>query len=76
MVWNSTLDEWSENNVEKSTIPLENLCQNDVLLNYLIWPDPVTYTQIFDYCRRLDGVLPEINDISEVSEVHNTVLKR
>ena len=76
MTWNSTLDEWAENNVEKSTVPLENLCQNDDLLNYLIWPDKVTYTQISDYCRRLDGVLPEIKDISELPAVHDTVLKR
>ena len=76
MTWNSTLDEWTENNVEKSTVPLENLCQNDELLNYLIWPDQVTYTQISDYCRRLDGVLPEIKDISELPGVHDTVLKR
>ena len=76
VTWNSSLDEWIENNVERSSLPLEKFCQNDDLLNYLIWPDQVTYTQISDYCRRLDGELPEITSISELTTVHNTILKR
>ena len=76
VTWNSTLDEWAENNVKKRSIAQQDLCETHELLDYLIWPDQVTYTQISDYCRRLDGVLPEIKDISQLTEVHNTVLKR
>ena len=61
VTWNSTLDEWTENNVNKSILPLDNFCQIQVLNNYLIWANPVTYPQISDYCRRVEGTLPEID---------------
>ena len=76
VAWNRTLDEWSIKNVEKSSMQLESLCKPRILQDYLIWAEPVTYQQISDYCRRLDGILPEISENSPLAQVHDLALER
>ena len=76
VTWNSTLDEWSKHNVEQRNVELDKLCQPSVLKDYLIWADQVTYPQISAYCRRLDGVLPEVKDLEKLQEVHDSVYER
>ena len=76
VAWNRTLDEWSIQNVEKTSMELSSLCQPRILQDYLIWAEPVTYQQISDYCRRLDGVLPIIDDKTSLKEVHDLALEK
>ena len=70
VAWNGTLDEWLIQNVYKSTMQLGKLCKPRILQDYLIWAEPVTYQQMSDYCRRLDGILPEVNENTTLEEVH------
>ena len=70
MAWNGSLDEWNIKNVDLSEVKLSNLCKPRILQDYLIWAEPVSYQQMSDYCRRLDGVLPEVNENTPLEEVH------
>ena len=74
--WNEMLDEWSLTNVAKRNQQLSSLCKPQILQDYLIWAEPVTYPQIFEYCQRLDGTLPEVNENTSLEKVHATVLER
>ena len=73
VTWNSLLDEWSING-ENTSKPLSSLCKPRILQDHLIWAEPVTYQQIFEYCQRLDGTLPEIN--GNLEEIHADTLEQ
>ena len=42
----------------------------------MMWPEEITYDQIADNCKRMDGTLPDISDGSQIMQVHNDVFKR
>ena len=73
VTWNGLLDEWSING-ENTSKPLSSLCKPRILQDHLIWAEPVTYQQIFEYCQRLDGTLPEIN--GNLEEIHADTLEQ
>lgn len=74
--WNESMDEWSKMSVDERSLSLGDLCKNSALKDYLIWSESVTYLQISDYCRRMDGILPEINSVDNLNEVHENALRR
>ena len=47
---------------------LEEFCKPRILLDHLIWAEELTYAQIFDYCRRMDGTLPQIDDMNPLNK--------
>ena len=66
--WNASLEDWKKVNVEQENVKLEELCKPRIMQDYLIWAEELTYSQIFDYCRRMDGMLPSINELSKLKE--------
>ena len=66
--WNESLEGWVQNNIQKRNMDLEEFCKPRILLDHLIWAEELTYAQIFDYCRRMDGTLPQIDDMNPLNK--------
>lgn len=54
---------------------LDNLCRPSVLKNWLIWADRVTYKQMSDVCKRMDGVMPTQNN-DDTQVIHDEAYQR
>ena len=70
VTWDEFLDEWTFSKVEKNSLTLDTFCSARIMKDYLVWADQVTYTQISDYCRRLDGELVRIDSQNSLESVH------
>ena len=51
-------------------LPLMELCENNIVLNQLIWPRPITFEKFRSYCSLMDGVIPIIYKNSQINEIY------
>ena len=67
-------DDWIANKVTFKDIPLESLCQKNIISNQFIWPRSIDYFQLNDYCHTMGALIPIINNNDQVPKVYDKVL--
>ena len=56
-----------------SDIPLNDLCQKNIVSNQLIWPRNINFEKFSSYCNLINGIPPLIYKNSQKKEVYNEV---
>ena len=67
-------DAWFVNKATILSIPIEKLCQKNVISNQFIWPTITTYMEFTNYCNTMNAIPPIIYQNDQWEKVHNDVL--
>ena len=67
-------DAWFVNKANILSIPLENLCQKNIISNQFIWPRISTYVEFTNYCNTMNAIPPIIYQRDQWEKVHNDML--
>ena len=54
-------------------IPLTELCQTNIALNQMIWPNAITFEKLSSYCNLVEGIPPLLYMNSQTKEVYTRV---
>ena len=62
---------------QQSDVPLNDLCEQDILLNQLVWPEKFARVSFKDMCDKLNGYMPSITDQGNLlRSIENKTLRR
>ena len=74
LVVNWNVDDWKLNGYTTvEDIPLNEICQKDIISNQLIWPREIDFETFSHYCNSIDGIPPFILTNSQKNEVYKDI---